>query len=222
MYRNPFAPDFKDLPETLPVFPLSGVLLLPFGQLPLNVFEPRYVRMVDDALKGARIIGMIQPRMAYDDGENPALYTVGCAGKITEFSHTEDGRYLISLTGLCRFRVTEELAVNTPYRQVRGAWGDFESDLGRKACLGVERAKLESLLDAYFERHNMSCDFKKFEGVADGNLMTCLSMICPFEPQEKQALLEQVCCAERAKLFMKMLEMAIKQNGHESGGCCCH
>lgn len=204
MDKNPFAPDFEDLPETLAIFPLTGVLLLPHGTLPLNIFEDRYLAMIDDAMSSSRMIGMVQPK---SDSE---IYQIGCAGKITEFSETSDGRYLITLTGICRFHINQELDVATPYRQVKTNWQEFKTDIETKKCLGVDRQKLHNLLEAYFEREEMSCDFEKFEDITDGKLMTCLSMVCPFEPSEKQALLEQICCKERAKMFMTMVEMAIK------------
>ena len=140
----------------------------------------------------------------------PADRKTGCAGKITEFSETSDGRYLITLTGICRFRIAAELEVSTPYRQIKTDWQEFKTDIETKKCLGVDREKLHNLLEAYFEKEGMSCDFNKFEGIEDGKLMTCLSMVCPFEPSEKQALLEQVCCKERSEMFMTMVEMAIK------------
>ena len=203
MSNNPFAPEFTNLPETLSVFPLEGVLLLPHGSLPLNIFEARYVAMIEDAIAADRMIGMIQPK----EGED--LYTTGCAGKITEFTETGDGRYLIKLTGICRFDIAEEIETDLAYRRVRTNWTPYQDDLDTKTCLGVDRDRLQNLLMAYFEKEGMSCDFDKFEDIQDGKLMTCLSMICPFEPSEKQALLEQVCCRERAQMFMTMIEMAL-------------
>lgn len=209
MNKNPYATDFEELPSIIPIFPLTGVLLLPHGTLPLNIFESRYVSMIEDSLKANRIIGMIQPKQSDTQGKGET-YTIGCAGKITEFSETPDGRYLITLTGICRFTLDQELDVTTPYRQVKPDWESFKQDLEMKKGLGVDREKLHELLGIYFEKENMSCDFDKFESIEDGKLMTCLAMICPFEPSEKQALLEEVCCKERAKMFMTMLEMASK------------
>lgn len=209
MAKNPYAPRFDELPEILSVFPLTGVLLLPHGQLPLNIFEPRYLAMIEDAIAGNRLIGMIQPRESDDNNNNPALYTKGCAGKITEFSETPDGRYIISLTGICRFHVTQELDTLTPYRRVKPDWHAFEDDLDEKTCLGVDRDKLRAQLEAYFDKEGMSCDFSKFSTIDDGKLMTCLAMVCPFDAREKQALLEETCCVKRAEIFMAMLEMGI-------------
>jgi Lon protease-like protein len=207
MTNNPFAPSDLIMPEHLPIFPLTGVLLMPFGQLPLNIFEPRYVAMIEDAIANERMIGMIQPKK--EGGHD--LYDVGCAGKITEFSETEDGRYLITLSGISRFKIEREVSSDKLYRIVVPNWSAFEDDLGRKQCLDVDRGRLKELLSHYFDQEDMSCDFSKFDNVQDGKLMTCLSMVCPFDPREKQALLEQVCCVARAKLFMTMLEMAIEQ-----------
>lgn len=192
------------LPERLPIFPLTGVLLLPHGRLPLNIFEPRYLAMVEEALATDRMIGMVQPK----DGD--AVYQTGCAGKITEFSETDDGRYLITLTGISRFHIGEELEGDTPFRVVHPDWSAFQTDTETRKCLGVDREKLQALLTQYFDREGMSCDYDKFEDIDDGKLMTCLAMVCPFEANEKQALLEEICCVERANMFMTMLEMAIR------------
>lgn len=214
MSKNAFAPEFKDLPDTLPVFPLTGVLLLPNGQLPLNIFEKRYLDMVDDALSSHRLIGMIQPEKPNPEGvvDNPALSKVGCAGKITDFSETSDGRYLISLTGIVRFQLEQELQATTLYRQVKPDWGHYKSDLDSQGCIDLDRDKLNELLANYFDKEGLDCDWSMVEKAADEKLITCLSMICPFEPQEKQALLEASCCNKRSELFMAMLEMAVKSS----------
>jgi len=209
MEHNPFAPEFKDLPETLSVFPLGSAFLLPSGQLPLNIFEPRYVQMVNDALSGNRMIGMILPRQGDKNAENPALEKTGCAGKIIEFSETDDGRYLITLSGAFRFNVAEELSASTLYRVVKPDWGPYETDSKAFSCLGLDREKLKALLKDYFEQHEMDCSWKAVDNAPDGKLITCLSMICPFEHQEKQALLEAPCCKTRAEMFMSMLEIAV-------------
>ena len=209
MPTNPFAPAFEDLPESLPIFPLAGVLLLPGGQLPLNIFEPRYLKMVNDALAGPRMIGMIQPK---NEGAGQTIYDVGCAGKITEFSETTDGRYQISLAGICRFRVQQEKQVNTPYRQVTADWNAYENDLISQGCLGLDRKKLAALLQSYFPQQGLSCDWSKVEEATDNRLITCLSMICPFDAREKQVLLEAPCSKTRAEIFMSMLEIAVHDN----------
>ncbi|MGQ0527437.1 MAG: LON peptidase substrate-binding domain-containing protein [Alphaproteobacteria bacterium] len=214
MQANPFAPEFKDLPESLPVFPLPGVLLLPNGRLPLNVFEPRYKKMVESALVGNRLIGMIQSR---GGGEKPDLFETGCAGKITNFEETNDGRYLITLTGICRFKIAWELDVITLYRQVRPDWSAYEKDLEAHPCLKIDREKLLKLLKTYFISNEMTCDWQAVDGAPDARLITCLAMICPFDAQEKQALLEAPCCQTRAEAFMAMLEMETR--GKCAGPC---
>lgn len=207
MNKNEFAPDFEDLPETLSVFPLTGVLLLPTGQLPLNIFEPRYLQMIEDAMASHRLIGMVQPKE--QNAEKPAIYEIGCAGKITEFSETPDGRFLISLTGVCRFKIQQELEVTTLYRQVQPDWESYKDDIYEVKCPDVNRDKLHDLLANYFEKQGLSCDWAMINEAQSGRLITCLSMICPFEPEEKQALLEAACCESRAQNFMAMLEMAL-------------
>ncbi len=206
MEKNPFAPAFEDLPETLPVFPLPGVLLLPTGSLPLNIFEKRYLSMVEDAMASPhRMIGMIQPR-----DELESLYDVGCAGKITEFRETGDGRFLITLNGICRFRIKGELPAKTLYRQARPDWTPYGADLTMPACLDIDREKLNALLQTYFSHQEMNCDWEAIKKAPDSRLLTCLAMVCPFEAKEKQALLEAPCCKSRAETFIAMLEMAVK------------
>ncbi len=192
---------FEDLPGELPIFPLGGVLLLPRGQLPLNIFEPRYVAMVDSALSGHRLIGMVQTK---DDG---SLYNVGCAGKITSFNEAPDGRYEIVLTGLCRFRFYGELSQVNGHRRVNPVWDEYGRDMDSMTCLDIDRAKLRKLLKNYFEQQGLTCSWDAVDQASDEKLMTTLTMICPFEAKEKQALLEAPCCRERAKLFMTLLEM---------------
>lgn len=206
------------LPQTLPVFPLEGVLLLPRGGLPLNIFEPRYLAMVDDALRTDRLIGMIQPDKNANDTNGPALRNVGCAGRITAFQETSDGRYLITLTGIARFEVDDELSSHRGYRRVRPIWERFkECDLSTKAPeLGVNREKLMDLLKTYFEKNDMSCEWQVLSATPEEHLITALSMICPFTSNEKQALLEQKCEKERATLFIEILEMAIASPTHST------
>lgn len=220
MEQSPASPVLENLPETIPVFPLTGVLLLPGGQLPLNIFEKRYIAMVDHALSGSRMIGMIQPlpESRPQGGDMaPALHKTGCAGKITEFSETSDGRYLITLSGLCRFDVQEEIKSNTAFRQVRADWSSYERDFEAHTCLGIDRAHLHELLKHYFSKEELECDWDMIAQTSDNKLITCLSMICPLEPMDKQALLEIPCCKERSQLFMTMLEMAIKCDCKKAG-----
>lgn len=208
MEQNPFAPEFEKLPELLPLFPLSSAFLLPMGHLPLNIFEPRYMRMVEDALAGNRMIGIIQPLGDTSGRDASELHRTGCAGKIVEFSETADGRYLIKLAGLYRFNIESEIAASVPYRVARADWQPFREDGKAFKCLNLDRERLNVLLRAYFSRQQMSCDWKAVDGAPDGKLITCLAMICPFDPGERQALLEAACCRTRADLFMRMLEIA--------------
>ncbi len=203
MTATPLGPRYPDLPDDLPIFPLEGVLLLPNGQLPLNVFEPRYIAMIDAALATPhRLIGMVQPR------EDGSLYEVGCAGRITTFDETPDGRYLVSLNGLIRFRVKRELGQTNGFRRVQPAWCDFACDMKPASAIDIDRDKLLMLLEGFFAQHGLNCDWNIVKDTPDDRLMTCLAMICPFEPGEKQALLEAGCCGARAKLFMTLLEIA--------------
>jgi hypothetical protein len=207
MTRNAYAPDFKDLPEVLPIFPLEGVLLLPTGQMPLNIFEPRYVQMVRDCLGRSRLIGMIQTNK---DG---SIFNIGCAGKIIDFTETEDGRFLITLHGITRFQVMREMPASTPYRQVQPDWKPFVHDLEKITDLSLDRALLKSMLRQYFTQNELSCDWQKIDEASDDRLITCLSMVCPFSNAEKQALLEAPCGATRANMFMMMLDIAVRSGG---------
>ncbi|MBU0799793.1 MAG: LON peptidase substrate-binding domain-containing protein [Alphaproteobacteria bacterium] len=207
-----------ELPAEIPLFPLPGVLLLPRGELPLHIFEPRYLAMIDDALRGDRMIGMIQPRQ--HEGENNPLFNIGCAGKITSFTETADNRYFVTLTGVSRFTMAAELPQVKGYRRAQVRWEDFQKDTEPAGCLDLDRAQLKTLLEAYFDQHAIACDWSHVDEATDEKLINCLSMICPFDPAEKQALLEAGCCRGRAQKFMAMLEMAVK-----AGGCCgghCH
>ncbi len=218
MDKNLRIPDVKNLPDILPVFPLEGVLLLPCGNLPLNIFEPRYLSMIDTALSQQRMIGMVQPKQESAEKNNEALFSIGCAGKITEFKETDDGRYFINLKGISRFSLQEEINTNAPYRTFTPCWENFKSDLQTRNCLDLNRKHLKNLLEKYFHKEGMTCDWGAIENAHDDKLITCLSMICPFTPSEKQALLEARCCAARAKLFITMLEIAICDDKE----CCSH
>ena len=200
------------LPETLPLFPLSGALLLPRGSLPLHVFEPRYVAMVEDALRDHRMIGMIQPRdpAQVTGDENTPLYQTGCAGKITDFSETGDGRFYITLSGICRFRVKEELPMQRGYRLVTPDWEVFKNDCVPVTGLDLDRPALRNLLEGYFQIHDLSCEWEIIDAAPDEKLISCLAMICPLDAGEKQALLEAECGRKRAAMFMTMLEMAVQ------------
>jgi Lon protease-like protein len=205
-----------DLPKTLPVFPLAGVLLLPRGRLPLNIFERRYIAMFDDALAGDRLIGMIQPTDPISGDPAPALFGVGCAGRITSFSETGDGRYIVTLDGIARFRVTGELPLRRGYRSVTPDWSDFADDLSEESG-EIDRARLIGLLQAYFRQQGISANWDAINQAPDERLLTSLAMICPFDPSEKQALLEAGHLDERTRLMMTLLEIAIAGHGESDG-----
>lgn len=209
-----------DLPVVIPVFPLPGALLLPGGQLPLNIFEPRYVAMIDGALKGDRIIGMIQPNLAARGELQPGpcadLCAVGCAGRITALQESGDGRYLITLTGVVRFDILEELDRITPYRQCRISVDRFLDDLasghGEDA---VDRGAVLDTFRAYLEANDMEADWEGVERAGNGALVNALSMMCPYGPAEKQALLEAADLKTRAETLVAITEIDLaRKRGH--------
>lgn len=196
----------SDLPQVIPVFPLAGAIVLPRGQLPLNIFEPRYLNMVDDAMAGDRIIGMIQP--AGGPRTTPALSPVGCAGRITSFAETSDGRYLITLTGVSRFRVASELPSASPYRQVRVLFQPFEADLATAADgRAFERRPFLDALKAYLEHRALEIDWETAEAAPCEALINSLAMALPFEAAEKQALLEAAAVEDRAQVLTTLLRI---------------
>ena len=196
------------LPSILPIFPLTGVLLLPRGRLPLNIFEPRYLAMTRDALAGERLMGMVQPSDPSARGSEPTVYPTGCAGRITSFSETDDGRFLITLTGICRFRIREELPLLEGYRRVVPEWREFAHDLDSEDEPGFDRDRLLRGLRAYFQQHQIQADWDAIIAVPGERLVTSIAMICPFDPSEKQALLEAPDLDERARLLTAIVEMA--------------
>jgi Lon protease-like protein len=202
-----------DLPQVIPVFPLPGAILLPRGQLPLNIFEPRYLNMVDDAMAGDRIIGMIQPQAGSES--LPSLSPVGCAGRITSFAETSDGRYLITLTGCARFRLTAELPTQTPYRQVRADFALFEADLAAPPVddVGLDRDTLLDALRAYLETRGLEIDWDTAETAPPEALINSLSMALPFEPPEKQALLEAASLTDRSTVLTALLTIDAAGDG---------
>ena len=200
------AKNYDNLPDQIPIFPLTGVLLLPRGHLPLNIFEPRYLSMVDDAMRGDRLIGMIQPKEYQAD----EIYDIGCAGRIISYEETPDGRYLITLEGVSRFRVKEEIRSDKDYRSVMADWSEFSHDSTPMECLDLNKKALIDLLGDYFDKEGLSCDWGAVENSEDEKLITALSMICPFDAKEKQVLLEAPCCKARAETFMTMLDFAVK------------
>jgi uncharacterized protein len=205
------------LPSILPIFPLPGVLLLPRGRLPLNIFEPRYLAMTRDALAGERLIGMVQPTDPRVVGDNPPVYPTGCAGRITSFSETDDGRFFITLTGVSRFRIREELSLLQGYRRVAPEWREFARDLDRDDEPGFDRDRLLRGLRTYFQHHKIEADWDTITTVPGERLVTSIAMLCPFEPNEKQALLEAPDLDERARLLTAIVEMAALNRPSDGG-----
>ncbi|HEX7006857.1 MAG TPA: LON peptidase substrate-binding domain-containing protein [Alphaproteobacteria bacterium] len=205
-----------DLPRTLPIFPLQGVLLLPRARLPLHVFEPRYLNMMRDAIAGDRIVGMIQPRRAERQrpDDHPDVYETGCAGRITSFSETDDGRIFVTLTGLCRFAVVRELPLLRGYRRVVADYDRFAADLDADAPTRIDRPRLMTALSGYLQVQGISADWDSINETSDERLVTALSMLCPFQPSEKQALLECPTLEERGRVMTALIEMALV--GHAS------
>lgn len=206
-----------DLPAMVPVFPLSAALLLPGGRMPLNIFEPRYLQMIDEAIAGARLIGMIQPALdgaLRPDGE-PELCQVGCLGRITSLSETGDGRYLIALHGVCRFRVAEEVAVRTPFRQCRIV--PFVGDLDERGAEEVDRPALLRAFRAYLEANGLDADWESVSRAENATLVNALSMMAPYGPAEKQALLEAPDLRTRAETLIAITEMAMARDRDDFG-----
>ena len=198
----------SDLPHTLPIFPLTGVVLLPHSALPLNIFEPRYLALADDALSGNRLIGMIQPTESEDAVLKPKLSDVGCAGRIISYRETEDNRYLVTLAGVCRFRVKEEIPVLSPYRQVACDFSPFAPDLVQSEAGDFPRDRLLTALKHYLSHRDMKADWKSVMTAPPESLVNALAMMCPFEPAEKQALLEAPSWVERVATLVTLLEIS--------------
>jgi Lon protease-like protein len=205
----------SDLPDTIPIFPLPGALLLPRARLPLHIFEPRYLAMIDDVLKTpARLVGMIQP---FEGAGGPRLHAIGCAGRVTAFSETEDGRYMITLSGASRFRVAAESEGFTPYRRCDVTWTGFERDLGTvEDDPGLDRDPFMSLLNRYFESQGLNTDWDSVREAEDELLINSISMLCPFPPEDKQALLEAPTLPTRRKTLVTLIEYGL--HGGAEGG----
>ncbi len=199
-YRKP-----ADLPTAIPLFPLAGALVFPRAPLPLNIFEPRYLNMVDDALGADRLIGMIQPAKGDDDAPEPALARVGCVGRITSFAETEDGRYLITLTGVCRFTIVREMPLVRPYRQAEVLYDAFAADL-KQPLEQIDRDKLRHALRSYVDSHGFKADWSAVDDAPSEALVNAVSAACPFDAAAKQALLEAPSLAERCSALIALLE----------------
>jgi Lon protease-like protein len=213
VYRGP-----ADLPPVIPIFPLAGALLLPRGQMPLNIFEPRYLAMVDDALADRhRLIGMIQPDAAHPGSDDkPNVYKVGCVGRITQLAETGDSRYLLELTGVARFRLAEELTVLTPYRQCRVTYQPFADDfVARKGEEAVNREELLKTLADFLKANKLKADWDGIEKAPNEALVNALAMMSPYGAAEKQALLEAPDLKTRAEILVAVTEMELARSGSE-------
>jgi Lon protease-like protein len=201
-----------DLPQKIPVFPLSGALLLPRADLPLNIFEPRYLQMVEDAMSGSRIIGMIQPQPDNAERDVPDLCKVGCIGRITSYAETPDDRLLITLTGISRFEVVEELSAMTPYRQVVANYHPYAVDL--VSDIGASEVNRPALLKAfrdYLNANNMNADWEQVDAASTEVLVNTLSLLAPYAPPDKQALLEAPDLKTRADVLVALTEVALRR-----------
>jgi uncharacterized protein len=220
MPMNPVYRGAADLPKIVPVFPLPGALLLPRGQMPLNIFEPRYVALVDDVLRdGHRLIGMIQPDTRRPGPEDkPPLYKIGCVGRITQLAETGDGRYLIQLTGITRFRLEQELAVPTPYRQCQVSYAPYGDDfVARKGEDAVDRKAVLDALSAFLKANKLKADWDGVENAPNEALVNALAMMAPFGAAEKQAMLEAPDLKTRAEILVAVTEMELAKAKSTNG-----
>ena len=204
-----------DLPETVPIFPLPGALLLPRARLPLHLFEPRYLQLFEDCLKtSSRLIGMVQTHDG-PDGKSK-LHAIGCAGRITQFSETEDGRYMVTLSGVSRFRILEEISGFSPYRNAKINWDGFGRDMGpTEKDTGFDRKTFFDLLLRFFDARELQTDWESLKDAEEELLINSLSMLCPFEPEEKQALLEAPSLATRRETLVTLIEFALRSGDGE-------
>ncbi len=210
--NNPYQ-SITELPSVLPIFPLEGALLLPRGQLPLNIFEPKYMAMIDTALSGDRLIGMVQPSQSADEGKSSRLQSVGCAGRITQIAESGDGRYVLTLTGVARFRITNELKSETPFRQFKVLFNEFAHDLvARTGEDEVDRAAVIQALKNFSKANRMKVDWEAIDEAPNEALVNALSMMCPFGPSEKQALLEAIDLRMRAEVLVAISEISLARD----------
>lgn len=209
----------SDLPSTIPIFPLSGALVLPRAQLPLNIFEPRYLQMVEDALKTEhRLIGMVQEREVPANMGDAPLHQIGCAGRITSFTETESGRYLISLKGISRYRISECLDESAPYLQANVDWTDFSRDLGgEEDDESFNRPRFLAQLELYFEANELQTDWDSLKDAGEELLINSLSIMCPFSSEERQALLESPCLKTRREMISTLIEFSMRSNHNDTG-----
>lgn len=204
--------DATNLPQTIPVFPLPNVFLLPRARLPLNIFEPRYLAMLEDTLKtDHRLIGLVQPRPEPPDAGEPQLHQIGCAGRITSFTETTDRRYQITLSGISRFRILARNTDITPYICADVDWDNFQRDLGKvEADPLFDRSTFLLLLDRFFQKSELATDWESLKATDEELLINSLAMMCPFKPEEKQALLEAPTLQTRRETLVTLMEFALR------------
>jgi len=214
-----FHPRVEDLPGEFAVFPLPGALLLPRGRLPLRIFEPRYVAMTEDALGQARMFGMVQPDANLPESDKgPGLFRIGCLGRISSFSETDEGHYLVTLTGVIRFAIAAEIDMRRGYRRVRGDFSAWQADLDlAPRPIAVERDNLLGVLRDYFTHRGLNANWEAIRKIPDDMLVVSLAMICPFEPAEKQALLEARSDTELGATLLALLRMGALGSGAPGG-----
>ncbi len=209
--RNPFLPNFADLPSDLPIFPLSGAVVMPGVQLPLNIFEPRFLSMVQAALAADHLIGMVQPQNSDDDA--PVLHRIGCAGRITSYSETSDGRIVMVLTGLCRFEIARELPERDGYRRVQPVWDRFAADYDGDEQDITDRDQFMGSLRAFCTRRSVEVPWDDIGKMADGDLVNLLCAHLPLGADDKQALIEAIDLRERATLMRGLMDMSTLGGG---------
>ena len=204
-----------DIPDVIPVFPLPGALLLPRAKLPLHIFEPRYLSMIEDCMKTpSRFIGMVQPYKSR--GGETKLHSIGCAGRLNQFSETEDGRFMVTLSGMSRFRIKEEVEGFSPYRRCHVSWDGFERDLGKfEQDENFDRSVFMAGLKRYFDDQKLSTDWETMQEADDELLINSLSMLCPFEAEDKQALLEAPSLSTRRETLATLIEFALRGGAGE-------
>jgi uncharacterized protein len=215
-----FQPTPEQLPNEIGVFPLPGALLLPHGRLPLNIFEPRYLALISDAMGNARMLGMIQPDPSQPQAAgSPPVYRTGCLGRLASFAETDDGRFLITLAGVVRFRIAEELPMRAGYRRVRADYAGFLDDLAEpdEQQSGLDRSALAAALKPYFRAHQIDANWDAIEQTPDAMLVTTLCMVCPFDVREKQALLEAPTPEDRAAMLVALLQMGAAGGAQAEG-----
>jgi uncharacterized protein len=199
---------FDEISRTIALFPLGGALLLPRGQMPLNIFEPRYLDMVREAMNETHLIGMVQPLDPTSTELEPEIYRTGCVGRIDAFKETQNGTMLITLTGLCRFQVIEELPMTQPYRRALVSYAKYRRDMDVVESAGFKRQELFAALQGYLDMKELDTDWKSLEKISDESLVSSLAMMCPFEPSEKQALLEADTLAQRGDILTMLMQFA--------------